>query len=296
MKTVIKYGPRIKQLREDKGWTQEHLESVAGVAVRTIQRVESDQTKNPETLAAIAAAFDVVVGDLGQKFRVAESKPPKALLIESAADFGMAMQRAHHEFAIRRLTKTTERAEEIVQSITEDLQYISPDEPELFNSFLQSLIGPLEELHSEGLGLFSIQESFDRFLRFNPDEQAIPFEGWTRGHFIIVPRFGCFRIGGQASREKLHRFSAACPEAITQILKMFQEEIEVGIFATALAVLAPKPGGSEPVVWCDSCFPVQADGSRLTMGYLATVLGRTETELERLISQQLEDFPIIGHA
>jgi transcriptional regulator with XRE-family HTH domain len=296
MKTVIKCGPRIKQLRECKGWTQEHLESVSGVAARTIQRVESDQTKNPETLAAIAAAFDLSVGDLGQRFRVAESQPPKALLIESAADFGVAMQRAHHDYVIRRLTKTTERIEDAIQSISEDLQYIDPDEPELFTAFLESLRHPIEELHAEGLGLFSIQESFDRFFRFPPDEQAVSFENWTRGHFIIIPRFCCFRVGGRASLEKLHRFNAACPEAIIQVLRMFQEEIEVGVFTTVLAVLAPQPSGNVPIVWCDSCFPVQADGSHLTINYLATVLGRTEAELEVLISQDLEDIPIIGHA
>jgi transcriptional regulator with XRE-family HTH domain len=296
MKTVIYYGPRVKQRREDKGWTQEHLEEVSGVTVRTIQRIESDRTKSPDTLAAIAAAFDVAVGDLGQRFRVAESKPPKALMIESPADFGIAIQRAHHEYVIRRLTKTTERTEELIASITEDLRYISPDEPELFDSFLKSLNDPLTELESLGLGLFSIQENFDRFLKSSPDQKPVPFEGWTRGHFIIIPRFGCFRVGGLASPEKLHRFNAACPEAINQVLKMFQEEIEVGIFSNALAVMAPQPGRNEPIAWCDSCFPNQPDGSRLTMAYFASVLGRTESELEQLMIQEMEDAQIIGLA
>ena len=44
MKSVIRYGQRFKELREARGWTQEHLEQLTGIAVRTIQRV--DQTQN----------------------------------------------------------------------------------------------------------------------------------------------------------------------------------------------------------------------------------------------------------
>ena len=53
MRQEFRYGKKIQQLREQKGWTQDHLAAVAGLEPRTIQRVEN-QTKNPETLLAIA--------------------------------------------------------------------------------------------------------------------------------------------------------------------------------------------------------------------------------------------------
>ncbi len=56
MRIEFRYGKKIQQAREARAWTQEQLAIAAGVEPRTIQRVERDQTKNPETLQAIAAA------------------------------------------------------------------------------------------------------------------------------------------------------------------------------------------------------------------------------------------------
>jgi transcriptional regulator with XRE-family HTH domain len=55
---------RIAELRRARGWTQERLSAVSGVAVRTIQRLESGQDANAETLTLIANALDVPVSDL----------------------------------------------------------------------------------------------------------------------------------------------------------------------------------------------------------------------------------------
>jgi len=296
MKTEIRYGQRIKELREAKGWTQEHLEELSGVNVRTIQRVESDQTKAPETLAAIGSAFDLSVGELGQRYRITESKPPTAILIETAADFGVAMQRAHHDYVFQRLTKTTDRVEDLIGSITEDLQYVSPDEGGIFESFIRSLREPLEEMHALGFGIFAIQETRDRLLRLTPDSKPTEFENWTHGKFIIIPRYGCFRPGGPKSKEKLHRFHAGCKAAIGELLTMFKEEREVGVYANALHALLPQPDAAPVDAWCDECFPLQPDGSRLTFTYMATVIGKSEAELEQMLAADLGDLPIVGHA
>ncbi|GIT81499.1 hypothetical protein LLS1_31680 [Leifsonia sp. LS1] len=55
---------RISELRRARGWTQERLADAAGVAVRTIQRLESGSDASPETLALIAGALQVPVSDL----------------------------------------------------------------------------------------------------------------------------------------------------------------------------------------------------------------------------------------
>jgi transcriptional regulator with XRE-family HTH domain len=52
-------GDRVRAQREARGWTQEHLSEAAGIAVRTVQRIESRHSHSAETLLAIAAAFDV---------------------------------------------------------------------------------------------------------------------------------------------------------------------------------------------------------------------------------------------
>ncbi|MEO1323624.1 MAG: helix-turn-helix transcriptional regulator, partial [Pseudomonadota bacterium] len=50
---------KIKRWREERHWSQEHLAELAGVALRTIQRVENGEKASQETLLALAAAFNV---------------------------------------------------------------------------------------------------------------------------------------------------------------------------------------------------------------------------------------------
>ncbi len=50
---------KIKRWREDRQWSQEHLAEIAGLGLRTIQRVEKGEGASQETLMALAAAFDV---------------------------------------------------------------------------------------------------------------------------------------------------------------------------------------------------------------------------------------------
>ncbi len=55
---------RIGELRKARGWTQERLADESGVAVRTIQRLESGQDASLETIGLIANALEVPVKDL----------------------------------------------------------------------------------------------------------------------------------------------------------------------------------------------------------------------------------------
>lgn len=55
---------RIRQLREARAWSQEHLASVSGLSPRTIQRLETSGTASAESRLALAAAFDLSPADL----------------------------------------------------------------------------------------------------------------------------------------------------------------------------------------------------------------------------------------
>ncbi len=52
-------GEKVRALREQKCWSQEHLASASGLSVRTIQRVEAAGSGLPETRLALAAALGV---------------------------------------------------------------------------------------------------------------------------------------------------------------------------------------------------------------------------------------------
>ncbi len=54
----------LKQLRLEKGWTQEQLAGISGVSVRTIQRIEQGAPAGLESAKALAAAFDLALADL----------------------------------------------------------------------------------------------------------------------------------------------------------------------------------------------------------------------------------------
>jgi transcriptional regulator with XRE-family HTH domain len=52
---------KIKRWREERHWSQEHLADLAGIGLRTIQRVEQGEKASRDTLTALAAAFNVDV-------------------------------------------------------------------------------------------------------------------------------------------------------------------------------------------------------------------------------------------
>lgn len=50
---------KIKRWREERGWSQEHLAELAGIGVRTIQRIETGEAASQDSVMALAAAFNV---------------------------------------------------------------------------------------------------------------------------------------------------------------------------------------------------------------------------------------------
>jgi transcriptional regulator with XRE-family HTH domain len=59
MDAVIARNVRV--FREAKNWSQQHLAETAGIALRTVQRVECAQGASRETLAALSNALDAPV-------------------------------------------------------------------------------------------------------------------------------------------------------------------------------------------------------------------------------------------
>ena len=51
----------VRQEREKRAWSQEHLAAVTGLALRTIQRIESTGSASYESAGAIAAVFELPV-------------------------------------------------------------------------------------------------------------------------------------------------------------------------------------------------------------------------------------------
>jgi transcriptional regulator with XRE-family HTH domain len=67
---------RIRRERERRAWSQEHLAEVAGLSLRTVQRIESSGAASFETVKALASVFEMDVAVLmPQKPRALRPRP-----------------------------------------------------------------------------------------------------------------------------------------------------------------------------------------------------------------------------
>ncbi|WP_281074877.1 helix-turn-helix domain-containing protein [Klebsiella quasivariicola] len=71
---------QVKQLRLQRAWSQEQLAEMAGLSVRTIQRIENGERPGLETLSALAAVFEVTVAEIGGESRREDAPGPEASL------------------------------------------------------------------------------------------------------------------------------------------------------------------------------------------------------------------------
>lgn len=55
---------KVRELRSQHGWTQQHLAEACGVSLRTIQRIEKDGNAAPETLSVLCAVFEITREEL----------------------------------------------------------------------------------------------------------------------------------------------------------------------------------------------------------------------------------------
>lgn len=55
---------KFRELRLARAWSQEQLAEIAGLSVRTVQRIENGERPCLETLSALAAVFEVNVAEL----------------------------------------------------------------------------------------------------------------------------------------------------------------------------------------------------------------------------------------
>jgi transcriptional regulator with XRE-family HTH domain len=55
---------RLLGLREARGWSQEHLAEVAGISLRTVQRMEAGRPVSANAFQAVSSAFDTQVSEL----------------------------------------------------------------------------------------------------------------------------------------------------------------------------------------------------------------------------------------
>jgi transcriptional regulator with XRE-family HTH domain len=283
VKTEFSYGKKVQQQREEKAWTQEQLATAAALDVRTIQRVEKNQTKNPETIQAIAGALDVDVEKLRATRLIPETRLAGTWLVTNYREFLSVerTQRSHQGARMTACPLTDEGQEEVndlLRRIFTDRQYIEPDEPDLWELYEQQVQEPLHELFGLGLAFFVMLERKDLILpdmgQLKPIQPCI--DNWRVLYHLVVPRYGCFQVD---SEKTMHRFNPACHEAGETIFRAVKEaQGGALVYSNALFALN-HPDGESRIQWCDKCFPAASDGFRITLEYMSEVTGKEAAEL-----------------
>lgn len=64
----------VKKLREKKYWSQEQLANMAGLSLRTIQRVEAANPASKETLKSLASVFEIDISELTKRVKMIDKK------------------------------------------------------------------------------------------------------------------------------------------------------------------------------------------------------------------------------
>jgi len=67
----------VKKLRENRKWSQEQLAKMAGLSVRTIQRIEAGHSASLETLKALASVLEVNISTLEQEIVMVDKTTEK---------------------------------------------------------------------------------------------------------------------------------------------------------------------------------------------------------------------------
>ena len=131
----------------------------------------------------------------------------------------------------------------LVDTIFQDMQYISADETELVSSYLDEITEPLQELKRYGVSILAMST---RGTVKRDDGSSIP--NWVRTYFLIVPALGYFRI--EADGKKFHHFDAGCRVAMSDLGEAMRKGTDL---STRLDAQTIREEHEKDVPWCEKC-------------------------------------------
>ncbi len=79
----------VKKLRLEKHWSQEQLATMAGLSLRTIQRVEAGNPASAETLKSLASVFEIDISKLTERVTVIDKKSEDWQGVPTWVSFGL---------------------------------------------------------------------------------------------------------------------------------------------------------------------------------------------------------------
>lgn len=163
----------VKKEREERAWPQRQLAEVAGVNIRTIQRLEKDGTASFETLMGVAQAFEMDVKQLKptSKSKVKIASPKKVHLLPrltSGRDLKNIFEGAHrfqveHDEADD--VKAVNAMTDIVTHIKADIVRWHDADPVKRMKIEFQLTQEIQGLESYGFYLFGTKRSIPEIVK-----------------------------------------------------------------------------------------------------------------------------------
>lgn len=81
---------KIKRWREERYWSQEHLADLAGIGLRTVQRIENGEQASRDSVMALASAFGVDAMTLSVDPRAENARKALQKKLKDAAGFRLS--------------------------------------------------------------------------------------------------------------------------------------------------------------------------------------------------------------
>jgi DNA-binding XRE family transcriptional regulator len=170
--TNVKRGQFVKKQRRARGWTQEQLATVADVTVRTIQRLESGESPRPETLMAVAQAFDMQVEQLNPATDSISDVPAQKYVhllprLATGSDLTAVISRAH-QFQFEHDEDNDPRSigamKDVLKALSADVVRLLDAKPEERHVVEAELTREFVGLQDLGYYLFGIVRVIPRFF------------------------------------------------------------------------------------------------------------------------------------
>ena len=145
MRRVITYGGESSRTEGREGVDAGAFDRYCRAqSVRTVQRVEKNETQSAETLRAIAAAFDVDVNTLRRERAIPESRLIGTWLVTHNREF-LQVEEAHHwQMSYRNVLaplddQESQVVDHLLNDIFADRECIDRFDSDLYQSYVQSI-------------------------------------------------------------------------------------------------------------------------------------------------------------
>lgn len=170
----------------------------------------------------------------------------------------------------------------LLNKVFSDRECVEPDEPQLWQSYIEGIREPLQSLFDLGPAFFLLDERRDLLLPTIPGlakPSADHIENWRVRHFLLVSRHGCFQAG---SADTLTDSTRAVAQRETRCSMPSRKRIKDSTSLGTPCLLFTNAGGEDAIRWCETCFPPTPTGTRIGFEYLEQVTGMTRAQLHAI--------------